>query len=257
MSHPLRCPDDDTLRGYLLGTLPATRAEEVRAWLDSDARNADLLERLSVRDPLTDTFSENMLGDSVPAETIARIVRNVSESILRDSSAVISSAQSDTVDIPAGAAEPLGQSAVLPRVWPPVRLGGYRIVRELGHGGMGYVFEAEDETLARRVAIKVLRPELLIRREARPRFLREARAAARVEHDNVVPILHVGDDAGTSYIVMPLLKGESLSTRLKLRWQNDRPRSRPPGARGGGGTGRGSRHRTGPPRHETRQHLAG
>ncbi len=99
--------------------------------------------------------------------------------------------------------------------WPPTRLGGYRIVRELGHGGMGYVFEAEDVQLGRRVAVKVLTPDLAGRPDAAARFLREARAAAAVEHENVVPVLHVGDEAGTPYMVMPLLRGESLSDRLK------------------------------------------
>lgn len=108
-----------------------------------------------------------------------------------------------------------GGDTTLPAAWPPARLGGYRIVHELGHGGMGYVFEAADEVLARRVAVKVLAPEAARRPGAAERFLREARAAAAVEHDHVVPVLHVGEDAGVPYLVMPLLKGESLADRLK------------------------------------------
>jgi tRNA A-37 threonylcarbamoyl transferase component Bud32 len=89
---------------------------------------------------------------------------------------------------------------------------------------MGYVFEAEDEKLGRRVAVKVLTPELARKPEAAARFLREARTAAAVEHENVVPILHVGEEVppakpegfgGVPYIVMPLLRGESLADRIR------------------------------------------
>src|SRR5439155_12374990 len=65
------------------------------------------------------------------------------------------------------------------------RLGGYQILRVLGQGGMGVVYEAEDEALGRRVALKVMRPELAGGGDARQRFLREARAAAALAHDHV------------------------------------------------------------------------
>jgi serine/threonine protein kinase len=100
-------------------------------------------------------------------------------------------------------------------VWPPAQLGHFRILREIGHGGMGYVYEAEDEKLTRQVAVKVLRPDRTRRVGAAERFLGEARAAAKVEHDCVVPILHMGEDAGLLYLVMPLLKGETLENQLK------------------------------------------
>ncbi|MBX9625085.1 MAG: serine/threonine protein kinase [Gemmataceae bacterium] len=94
-------------------------------------------------------------------------------------------------------------------------LGAYRLVGRLGRGGMGEVWAADDPALGRRVAVKVMRPGVAARPGARDRFLREARAAAAVHHDHVVPIYHVGEDAGVPYLVMPLLEGESLHDRLK------------------------------------------
>jgi serine/threonine protein kinase len=96
----------------------------------------------------------------------------------------------------------------------PGRLGPYRVLEVLGVGGMGLVFRAEDTQLRRPVALKVLRQSLAACAAVRERFLREARVAAAVEHDHVVPIWHVGEDRGTPFIAMPLLRGEPLDRRL-------------------------------------------
>jgi eukaryotic-like serine/threonine-protein kinase len=90
------------------------------------------------------------------------------------------------------------------------RIGEYEIQDKLGEGGMGAVYRGYDTQLRRSVAIKVLLPEYSANREARERFLREARSAAAISHDNVVTIFHVGDHHGAAYLVMPLLKGLSL-----------------------------------------------
>jgi serine/threonine protein kinase len=93
---------------------------------------------------------------------------------------------------------------------PGARLGQYRLVRHLGAGGMGIVYEAEDEWLSRRVALKVLRADLPAAQTARERFLREARAMASIEHENVCTIYQVGEADGRSYMAMQLLTGETL-----------------------------------------------
>jgi serine/threonine protein kinase len=93
-------------------------------------------------------------------------------------------------------------------------LGGYRIIAKLGHGGMGAVFRAEDPRLQRDVAVKVMLPEFAGDRNSRARFQREARSAAALQHDNIVPIYHVGEDRDIPYLVMPLLSGEPLDKRL-------------------------------------------
>ncbi len=93
-------------------------------------------------------------------------------------------------------------------------LGRYRLVRAIGEGGMGAVFEAVHDDIGRRVAIKVLRPELARREAARTRFFREARAAARVRHPGVVQVHDVDTDDDTAFLVMDLLPGETLAARL-------------------------------------------
>ncbi|MFO0881757.1 MAG: serine/threonine-protein kinase [Gemmataceae bacterium] len=95
------------------------------------------------------------------------------------------------------------------------RLGGYRVLRELGRGGMGVVLQAEDTQLKRLVALKVMLPHVAAKPAHRQRFLREAQAAAKLEHDHVVNIYQVGEDRGVPFIAMPFLKGESLDSCLQ------------------------------------------
>ena len=95
------------------------------------------------------------------------------------------------------------------------RLGGYRILKVLGTGGMGVVFQAEDPSLKRFVALKVMKPLLAVHDNARLRFTREAQSAAAVNHDHVVRIYQVGEDHGVPFLAMELLEGEPLDTRLR------------------------------------------
>ena len=94
------------------------------------------------------------------------------------------------------------------------RLGDFRVLRLLGQGGMGAVFEAQDTRLQRRVALKVMLPELSTDRAAADRFLHEARSAAAVHHQHVVTIFEVGKCGPVPYLAMELLKGESLEARI-------------------------------------------
>jgi serine/threonine protein kinase len=94
-------------------------------------------------------------------------------------------------------------------------LGPYRVLQLLGYGGMGLLFLAEDGQLRRRVALKVMQPRLAAAADARSRFLREARAAAALKHDNIVTVYHVGEDRGIFWLAMELLEGEPLDRRLK------------------------------------------
>jgi serine/threonine protein kinase len=95
------------------------------------------------------------------------------------------------------------------------RLGPYRVLRVLGIGGMGVVFEAEDLQLHRRVALKALLPNYAANPSSRQRFLREVQAAAAIEDEHVVAIYQVGEERGVPFLAMPLLKGESLHDRLE------------------------------------------
>jgi serine/threonine protein kinase len=103
---------------------------------------------------------------------------------------------------------------------PRGTVGRFDVLGELGRGGMGAVYRARDPELGREVALKVLLPELATDPKAKARFLREARPQARVEHDHIVPIHDVGETGGFAYLVMPLLKGQSLRDALK---KNARP----------------------------------
>jgi serine/threonine-protein kinase len=94
----------------------------------------------------------------------------------------------------------------------------FTVEGEIGRGGMGVVYNARDERLKRKVAIKVLPPELAFREEIRIRFLREAETAARLSHPHIVPIHSVGEGPeGLVYFVMAYVDGESLGARIKRR----------------------------------------
>ena len=94
------------------------------------------------------------------------------------------------------------------------RLGPYEIVAPIGAGGMGEVFKARDTRLERSVAIKVLSGEFAKNSELKLRFEREAKAISQLNHPNICTLHDMGDDAGTSYLVMELLDGETLAARI-------------------------------------------
>ena len=94
------------------------------------------------------------------------------------------------------------------------RLGDYRILREIGRGGMGVVYEAEQESLGRHVALKILPGHLLAGARMRRRFVREARAAARLHHTNIVPVFGIGEADGTSFYAMQFISGMPLNAVL-------------------------------------------
>ena len=103
-------------------------------------------------------------------------------------------------------------------VEPGQSIGSYRILRKLGEGGMGAVFEGVQDAIERHVAIKVLHPEFAQRQEYITRFFNEARAVNRIAHPGLVQVSDLGQlPDGTAYIVMELLSGESLGSRLEKR----------------------------------------
>ncbi len=110
---------------------------------------------------------------------------------------------------------------------PPDRFGDFRIIRELGRGGMGIVFEAVQESLGRSVALKVLSSHAPPGGTRRERFVREAHAAARLHHTNIVPVFGVGEQHGVPYYVMQLIRGDGLHEVVR-RWRARRPENRPP-----------------------------
>jgi hypothetical protein len=107
---------------------------------------------------------------------------------------------------------------------PPALAGRYRLERRIGRGGMGTVYQAEDAELGRRVAVKLIREELVGDSNAVARFRREARAAAAFAHPNVVTVYDFGVMGARAYLVMELLTG--LTLREELRRQGRLPPAR-------------------------------
>jgi serine/threonine protein kinase/Flp pilus assembly protein TadD len=98
---------------------------------------------------------------------------------------------------------------------PRKRLGDFNLLRELGRGGMGVVYEARQISLNRRVALKVLPPGLGLTETAVQRFEREARAAAKLHHTNIVPVHAIGEEENCHYYAMELVEGQPLSEVLR------------------------------------------
>jgi eukaryotic-like serine/threonine-protein kinase len=90
------------------------------------------------------------------------------------------------------------------------QIGDYRILREVGRGGMGVVYEAEQVSLGRRVALKILPGHATGDRKTQERFRREAKSAARLHHTNIVPVFEVGHDRDVSFYAMQLIQGQGL-----------------------------------------------
>jgi hypothetical protein len=126
---------------------------------------------------------------------------------------------------PARAAAASGQIA------PDSLLGDYRIVREIGRGGMGVVYEAEQPSLGRRVALKVLPVEAARDAKLLARFRRESQAAAQLHHSNIVPVFEVGQQAEVVFYAMQYIQGQSLDAVVqdlqRLRAVSGSPAGKP------------------------------
>jgi serine/threonine protein kinase/WD40 repeat protein len=115
-----------------------------------------------------------------------------------------------------GGAGPAASSGLLPGAAAvPRELGEYRILREIGRGGMGIVYEALQQSLGRHVALKVLPFHALLRPTHIERFRREARAAAQLHHTNIVPVFGVGEHGGLHYYAMQYIHGQGLDEVLQ------------------------------------------
>jgi WD40 repeat protein/serine/threonine protein kinase len=100
-------------------------------------------------------------------------------------------------------------------VEPPRQVGDYRILREVGRGGMGVVYEAEQVSLGRRVALKVLPRHVAQDYKTLARFRREARSAAQLHHTNIVPVFEVGKGGDVSYFAMQFIQGQGLDVVIE------------------------------------------
>jgi serine/threonine protein kinase len=100
-------------------------------------------------------------------------------------------------------------------VTQPTKIGRYEVIERVGRGGMGAVYLGRDTVLEREVAIKVMSADFAADETSRPRFYREARAAAKLQHRNIVTIFEFGEEDDTPFIVMEFLRGQDLSKRMR------------------------------------------
>lgn len=115
-------------------------------------------------------------------------------------------------DLPAA---PLGFAGFADPALPMV-VGRFRLMARLGMGGMGTVYEAEDGGLERTVALKMIRGFRFSTADEMSRFQREAQAAARLDHPNIVPVYEIGEIGGCPFLSMKLIRGGTLADRLKM-----------------------------------------
>jgi serine/threonine protein kinase len=206
------CPERDQLVQFLLGHLTEPELEAVERHLSVCPACGDTLEGLNAEDTLVQ-IARSAREELPEAEMVEGLIAQVRK---------LSSGSASGTGFSAGAAEgAIDERAEGIRCLfrPPEqpdelgRLADYRVLGHLGSGGMGVVFEAQDERLKRTVALKVLPPSL--GPDARGRFLQEARAAAAIDHENVVTIYQVGEDRGLAFLAMQRLEGETLENLVK------------------------------------------
>jgi WD40 repeat protein/serine/threonine protein kinase len=217
MDHPVvgPCPDAATLERLLLGLAAAAEAERLEGHLASCPTCVARAATLQPQDVLVQAMHHSNPDATSPEQPLIDAIMPLLKR-MRPTDATTTMPPRDGESEGAGGST-TGSLGTKTTLEPLQResLGGYRIVRQLGHGGMGVVYVAEDTQLRRQIALKVIRPELVTRADLRERFLSEARAIAAVEHDHIVSIFHVGEDDGILYLAMPLLRGKTLEERLR------------------------------------------
>ncbi len=212
------CPQSETLANYVLGTMDAAEMQNLERHMLECQACCDQAETLNPRDEVTKSFGLPKKGQGPDEEVVNNLIERVAK--FRSAASETCSIQISDETNPIHDQNSLDVSPT-DLLSPPSgpdelgRLGDYRILKILGSGGMGFVFLAEDERLRRRVALKVMKPLEARKKGAKDRFLREARATAAVDHDNVIAIHQVGEDRGIPFIAMPMLQGASLKTILE------------------------------------------
>jgi serine/threonine protein kinase len=194
---PAPRPSIYDLERFLLGTLPPADAARVAEWVEADPTAARALERLTPHDAVTRAVTDTAAVTPIPRELVERVVTGALRATDPNGTRVPAPApaQSTTTAAPA--------------------IGAFRVVRRIGGGGMGEVFEAHDDVLKRRAAIKVLRGA--VTPDARERFLREARHTAAVDSPHVVRIYQVGETDAGPFVAMEFIPGTDLKDHLSAR----------------------------------------
>ncbi len=200
--------DVELLKKLLLGQLPVGEAERLSVVYADDNRLAVLAEAIGKPDDtlLTDLRNHQTQADPNAERLIARLKQRLRSAVVE------ASAINDTVGLVGDPSAPVQAS--------PEFLEYFRIQKVLGEGGMGTVYLADDTRLGRKVALKTLTARTGRECRGQGSFLAEARSAAQLEHDHVIPIHYVGEADGIPFLAMPYLQGEPLDVRIR-REQTD------------------------------------
>lgn len=181
----------------------------------------ELLERLMDRWEAARKAGQPLTVEELSAEApelhdvLARRIRVLEWALQHEGRGASDSFPPSTMETALAAGEAAGETVVTTVLAAGDTFDGLQLVRRIGGGGMGEVWEAFDWRLKRRVAVKFIRPELAANASARRRFAREAMACAAVQHESVVSVYDVGEFRDRPYLVMPLLEGETLTSRMK------------------------------------------
>lgn len=219
------CPPPIELEQFLLGRFEEedslkleshlASCTECQRQLSTLAAEDEFVRALRARSSPTATGETTLPLADAPEELVKLLVphfKNIATSLEETNSFAATTAAADTLTLPDGLPR-APQRAFQTDV--PERLGRYEIRGVLGSGGMGTVLHAYDPLLKRSVAIKVIKSRLLVDSSMADRLVREAQAAAAVEHDGIVPVYAVEMHDGTPCIAMPLLRGMTLKQRLE------------------------------------------
>lgn len=217
MEKKLGCPPIDVLQELFEGKLVDPTLSDLSSHVEECVSCQEIARTL----PPHDTLVEVIRADSGKTNEIVNDIPPMLVEKLKS----IPQMQADDADQTAGVSAsqlmPPDTSAELDFLSPPQqsdeigRLGAYRILKVLGKGGMGMVFLADDPELDRKVALKVMLPNIAANPSAKQRFLREARAAAKLRNDHIVTIFQVSEDHGVPFLAMELLDGMPLDALLQ------------------------------------------
>ena len=225
MNKKPECPSQDTLRNYLLGNLEPDGLDQFECDFSACEQCHETLRGMSAEDTFSSHVANAFQDRSTPdfqtdeEEIVRRLIDRMT-----DTSVLLRDDKPDGTDSVAAVSQRIDIELMADRAAEVLRclasedarlgrLGHYELIRLIGAGSSGVVFLANDLTLDRTVAIKVLRPSL--GPLARERFLAEAKAAARVDHPNVIAIYHVGQEDRLAYIVMKWTPGQTLEAQLE------------------------------------------
>jgi serine/threonine protein kinase len=208
------CPNIDSLQSLAEGSLPPEESVSCLEHVEQCAPCQHSLDRFA--QAATMVSRETLVQHSANPES--EVVQDLIGRLQGMRMAVGNDETIQSPNAPGAAADVAWDFLAPPQAADEIgRLANYRILGVLGQGGMGVVFRAEDIDLNRTVAIKAMLPALVASGSAKKRFLREARTAASIKHDNVVSIYQVSEDRGVPFLAMEYLNGHSLEAHLASR----------------------------------------